>query len=663
MLRALHLLLALFTLLVLHANTRANEEPLPQGAKLRLGPTQFRLTKADWQGSLISPWRGSVISPDGRGLLFPRNGIGFEFLDFTSGKVTKTFKVAGPENLITYYPLISADGKRLLATGFPPRVWELETGKVLLTFQPKNIDEATMSADGKTVATSGLKGVTIWNVDTGKEGKTLPIKLTGLGMRLSPDGQTLVTSEIVSNADKQETAARLWDAATGKELATLKPPKPFKFAKRYFFSPDSKTLAVSHDRDETVLFDARTGKVEKTLTFDAEFIQHTTFTPDSKGLLGIHRDHTVQWITIEDGKTQSTTKCPLIAGSVEAIAFPANDKAVIWGYHGAAGFAWEVPSGKSLTPAEGHFDRVTGVAFSPDGKEIITIGGDHRTLRWDAATGKQLGVVKLNFGRVERHFVPLALSGDSKRLFTTGAVYDLQTGKGVAQSPQIEVSVFPNYAAVSNDGSFGAVVWPVSLTTCSLVVGDSSGKVKLDVSLPGPAEGWGTGIAITPDGSRVIAASMPLDDSKGRRETVIRVWTVTDAKKVCEETVPDVRGEGRSIAISSDGKTAFLTSLRGPAFAFDLEKGKPGRTYGEATVNSTDAPLLSPDGKLLAVSEVTNKPKGGQVHALRVYDVATGEVRNTFEVPYHPAAFSPDGKTLATYADCTVLLWNVNEKK
>jgi len=43
-----------------------------------------------------------------------------------------------------------------------------------------------------------------------------------------------------------------------------------------------------------------------------------------------------------------------------------------------------------LQTLEGHTEGVTSVAFSPDGKQIVS-GSDDRTVRrWDAATGQQL---------------------------------------------------------------------------------------------------------------------------------------------------------------------------------------------------------------------------------------------------------------------------------
>jgi WD40 repeat protein len=43
-----------------------------------------------------------------------------------------------------------------------------------------------------------------------------------------------------------------------------------------------------------------------------------------------------------------------------------------------------------LQVLEGHIAGVRSVAFSPDGKQIVSGSGDTTVRRWDAATGQQL---------------------------------------------------------------------------------------------------------------------------------------------------------------------------------------------------------------------------------------------------------------------------------
>ena len=51
---------------------------------------------------------------------------------------------------------------------------------------------------------------------------------------------------------------------------------------------------------------------------------------------------------------------------------------------------WDADKGQELLTLKGHTDRVTSVAFSPDGKRIVS-GSDDKTVKvWDARQGQEL---------------------------------------------------------------------------------------------------------------------------------------------------------------------------------------------------------------------------------------------------------------------------------
>ncbi len=61
---------------------------------------------------------------------------------------------------------------------------------------------------------------------------------------------------------------------------------------------------------------------------------------------------------------------------------------------------WDAATGEPLHTLQGHTDRVYAVAFSPDGKTLLSGSGDNTLRLWDAATGKSLLTLRGHTGRV-----------------------------------------------------------------------------------------------------------------------------------------------------------------------------------------------------------------------------------------------------------------------
>ena len=93
---------------------------------------------------------------------------------------------------------------------------------------------------------------------------------------------------------------------------------------------------------------------------------------------------------------------------------------------------WDAATGQPVgAPLNGHTDEVTSVAFSPDGKRIVT-GSDDKTVQvWDAATGQPVGPpLKGHTDAV----TSVAFSPDGKRIVSGSAdktvrVWDAATGQ------------------------------------------------------------------------------------------------------------------------------------------------------------------------------------------------------------------------------------------
>ena len=65
-----------------------------------------------------------------------------------------------------------------------------------------------------------------------------------------------------------------------------------------------------------------------------------------------------------------------------------------WDYPDNAVRVWDLANGELLAVMTGHRNRVSSVAFSPDGTRIASSSQDQTVRVWDAASGKSVAVLQ-----------------------------------------------------------------------------------------------------------------------------------------------------------------------------------------------------------------------------------------------------------------------------
>jgi WD40 repeat protein len=129
------------------------------------------------------------------------------------------------------------------------RLWDVRAQKQIgtLTSHGDPVDLVAFGPGGHTLATAYYSGtVRLWHIAPHQ----IPTPLTGgTGqtyqgvVALSPDGKTLASAS--GESGRSNGTVRLWDLATGQQIATL-PTGDTSGATSVAFSPDGKTLAVGN---------------------------------------------------------------------------------------------------------------------------------------------------------------------------------------------------------------------------------------------------------------------------------------------------------------------------------------------------------------------------------------------------------------------------------
>jgi WD40 repeat protein len=300
----------------------------------------------------------------------------------------------------------SPDGTRVLtgSADKTARLWDAATGKVVKTLlgHTARVTAVAFSQDGTRILTgSDDSTAQLWDAVTGKAVATLTGHAGPVwGIAFSADNKRLLTGSF-------DDTARIWDAATGRILAILGHTGPVWAVA---FSPDGTRLLTSSE--EVQLWDAITGKVLATLTGHTAPVMTVAFSPDGARVLTGSADNTARLWDAATGKPVAT-----LAGHTDrltAVAFSPDGRRVLTGAKDSTARLWDAATGKTVATLAGHTDVVGAVAFSPDGKLVLTGSADNTARLWDAATGKTVATLAGHTDVVGA----VAFSQDGKRVLT-----------------------------------------------------------------------------------------------------------------------------------------------------------------------------------------------------------------------------------------------------
>src|SRR5262249_25343836 len=193
---------------------------------------------------------------------------------------------------------------------------------------------------------------------------------------------------------------RLWDVRSGKEL--WQRVGHSSIVRCVALAPDGKTVLSGEQMGLLGQSDVKTGKPLRELTaLGGNSINSIVFSADGKrALLGLD-DQTLRLWDVEHWKelkrfTGHTSYVVCVALS------PDGKNAISAGSYDHTARLWDMESGKELRRLD-HREAVWAVAFSPDGKRVLTgcggiqrggtfeNGSDNSMRLWEAGTGKMLG--------------------------------------------------------------------------------------------------------------------------------------------------------------------------------------------------------------------------------------------------------------------------------
>jgi WD40 repeat protein len=289
-----------------------------------------------------------------------------------------------------------------------------------------------------------------------------------------------------------------------------------------------------------------------------------------------------------------------------------------------------------------HGAGVRAVSFSPDGKEIATVGDGQAARLWDATTGQETGravhesTVNAVVFSPDGRFLASAsghirLKGETRTLVDPVVfLWNLDAGRTISRTihqgsiDRIEFSRDGRYLATAS--------WDHTAKVWDPVTGKERLRIVHDDRL--------SALALSGDGQWVATGSM---------DGVARLRHVADGH---ETTLPRAIGGVRTLAFSQDGRHLAIGTIDGTARVWDIARGTELlQRHAGGLVSKVS---YSPDGRYLLIS--ADK-------LVSLWSAADGrEVRTlTHAEPVWQAAWSPDGQSVATQTTSSVHVWKPDD--
>jgi WD40 repeat protein len=348
----------------------------------------------------------------------------------------------------------------------------------------------------------------------------------------------------------------------------------------------------------------------------------------------------LQGVDMQDTKlTESTLLESIFSATFDTIiAIAVSPTGEYWAGSSRSGevWLWETSGHTLYRTWQAHAELVWTLAFSPDGKMLVSGGWDRMIKLWDVPSGELLWS-----GSHSSHINGLAFSSDGRMVASSGGketiLWDVQRTEPVESLPSpctvISVAWSPDGQLIATGDIVGNIrLWEIDKTRPAVCIHTFSEHTQLV-----------SGLDFSPDGGALASGSY---------DGTVKLWEI--ASRRLSQTLEGLTERVQRIAWSPDGKILASSGFEKMILLWEVEQNR----YRAALQGHPDMVIglaFTPDGRNLLSS-------GGGM--LRVWDLESSRCLHVMKgnaISILDIDWSPDSVQLVSGgADAAVIIWDID---
>jgi len=267
---------------------------------------------------------------------------------------------------------------------------------------------------------------------------------------------------------------------------------------------------------------------------------------------------------------------------VFSVAFSPDGRQILSGFLDGTVKLWDAATGREIRTFAGHTSYVSSVAFSPDWRQVLSGSGDSTIKLWDAATGREIRT----FVGHKNLVYSVAFSPDGRQIISGGddstiKLWDAVTGREIrtfaGHTNGVSSVVFSPDGRQVLSGSYDK---NINITLWDAATGREIRTFARHTS-------YVFSVAFSPDGRQVLSGG-------GYGDNTVKLWDAATGREI--RTFSGHTGGISSVAFSPDCRQVLSGSYDKTVKLWVAATGREIKTFSGHT-SDVSTVAFSPDGR------------------------------------------------------------------